>query len=79
MDTTPTDLSHLFAQLGLAADEPSIETFIAGTRLPADVCLSDAPFWNSAQREFIKEAMMQDSNWSELLDQLDARVRQTGP
>ncbi|MCF1456533.1 MAG: DUF2789 domain-containing protein [Shewanella sp.] len=65
MDTTPKNLSHLFAQLGLAADEQSLETFIAGITLPGDDCMSVAPFWNKAQGAFIKEAMIQDSNWSE--------------
>ncbi|MCF1439826.1 MAG: DUF2789 domain-containing protein [Shewanella sp.] len=40
MDTTPKNLSHLFAQLGLAADEQSLETFIAGITLPGDDCMS---------------------------------------
>lgn len=77
MDTTPSDLSHLFAQLGLANSEAAIESFIGSHTIEANTCMSDAPFWSHSQRAFIKEAMEQDNNWTELLDQLDARLHRS--
>jgi hypothetical protein len=66
----------LFAQLGLPNDERAITQFIARhTPLPAGVPLADAPFWTPAQASFLREALDQDSDWSELVDQLDAALR----
>ncbi len=74
MDTTPSDLSHLFAQLGLADSDEAIESFIGAHSIEPNTCISDAKFWSESQRAFIKEAMSLDNNWTELLDQLDARL-----
>jgi hypothetical protein len=65
----------LFAQLGLANDAASIESFIAGkTTLPADMKLHAAPFWTPAQANFLQEACIQDADWAELVDQLNAAL-----
>ena len=77
MDTTPSDLSHLFEQLGLPSNDEDIEEFIGAHSLAPNTCISDAEFWNDAQRAFIKEVMAQDNNWTELLDQLGVRLHQS--
>jgi len=66
----------LFAQLGLPCEEQNIQQFI-GTHSPlaADIRLADAPFWTPAQASFLHEALLQDSDWAELADQLNNALR----
>lgn len=70
--------SELFAQLGLPSDEAGIRRFITLHRplMPA-VRLADAPCWNEAQAHFLREAIAQDADWAELVDQLNLALRQT--
>ncbi|WP_296445779.1 DUF2789 domain-containing protein [Rhodoferax sp. UBA5149] len=76
MNTPIHHFSDLFAQLGLPCDAPGIRQFIAThTPLAADVKLADAPFWTPAQATFLHEALHQDSDWAELVDQLNASLR----
>jgi hypothetical protein len=68
--------SDLFAQLGLPNDDKGIAQFLAAHRpLAGDVRLPDAPFWSPAQAAFLREALMQDSDWAELADQLSEALR----
>lgn len=69
-------LEMLFAQLGLDNDELSMKRFIHQHKLNADVLLFDAPFWNESQATFLKEAIYEDADWAELIDQLDVMLRQ---
>ena len=72
---TPT-LADLFAQLGLDADEAAQRAFIAAhAPLPANLPLPDAPFWTPAQATFLREALLEDAEWAEVVDQLDALLR----
>ena len=75
MDTTPVDLSHLFEQLGLDNQPQAIAQFIATHKLSPQVHLSEAPFWTTAQKSFITEALEADAQWTELIEQLDTRLR----
>ncbi|WP_299787606.1 DUF2789 domain-containing protein [uncultured Shewanella sp.] len=75
MDTTPQDLSHLFEQLGLENSEESIAEFISKYKIPDDVLLTQAEFWNDSQRCFLKESLEEDAQWSELIDHLDTQLR----
>ena len=72
---TPT-LADLFAQLGLDADEAAQRAFIAAhAPLPANLPLPDAPFWTPAQATFLREALLEDAEWAEVVDELDALLR----
>lgn len=76
MDTSEHNMSTLFAQLGLPNSERDIEGFIAEHRdLRKTEALADADFWNAAQAAFLREAIEEDSDWAEVVDQLDARLR----
>lgn len=77
MDTSKhSSLSTLFEQLGLSADRPSVEQFIARhAPLEQGVALADAPFWNQGQSHFIRESLADDSDWAEIIDELDALLR----
>lgn len=60
-----------FRQLGLPGDPTSIERFIAQQRpLAANTALWDAPFWSTSQAQFLREAVAEDADWAELVDQL---------
>ncbi|MBK6355635.1 MAG: DUF2789 domain-containing protein [Betaproteobacteria bacterium] len=69
-------MTNLFAQLGLPSDEAGVETFIAAHRpLKNDVALYRAPFWSDAQRAFLKEEIIEDADWSAVIDELNGRLR----
>lgn len=77
MEDSQHTFSELFAQLGLPADAASIEAFIAANApLPHRGALADAPFRTPAQALFLREALEADVDWAELIDLLDARLRQ---
>jgi hypothetical protein len=66
----------LFAQLGLPSSAQGIQQFIAAhSPLAADVKLAQAPFWTPAQATFLHEAVLDDSDWAELADQLNNALR----
>lgn len=75
METQRHAMVSLFAQLGLNADKGAIEHFIATHSLPADIRLADAPFWSPAQAEFLREELLEDADWAEVIDALDGQLR----
>ena len=76
MDTSPHTLTTLFDQLGLPSWEEAIDRFIEEhTPIAAEVSLADAGFWTSAQRAFLQEALVADSDWTGVVDQLDTLLR----
>ncbi len=76
MDTSSHTMQILFQQLGLSSSEIAIENFIHNNHLGDDSFpLDHAAFWNAGQAQFIREALDQDSDWSEIVDQLDALLR----
>ena len=76
MDTEFHTLTSLFDQLGLDSWEEAIERFIVDhAPLDPGESLADAPFWNDSQRAFIKEALAEDSDWAEVVDQLAVMLR----
>lgn len=80
MDKPIHQFSELFAQLGLPADEAAIGQFITShTPLAQDIALADAPFWTPAQSEFLREQLLEDADWAELVDQLNLALRQAEP
>jgi uncharacterized protein DUF2789 len=69
-------MSDLFAQLGLPDADNEIDNFIHLHRpVSKDLSLEKAEFWNTGQSQFIHEALYDDSDWTELVDQLDTRLR----
>jgi hypothetical protein len=75
MDTSPHTFTALFEQLGLPSDDDSIEQFIRTHRLFSnEVPLHEASFWTEAQAEFLREAINSDSDWAEVVDELNSRL-----
>lgn len=69
-------LGQLFAQLGLPDDPVAIDRFIAAHRpLPNAVALSEAAFWNPAQRAFLAEEIGEDADWAPVVDTLNTLLR----
>ncbi len=76
MDTAMHQLSDLFQQLGLPAGDEEIREFIQRHRgIPVGTSLAEAEFWNESQAAFLKEELEEDADWAELIDQLDAMLR----
>lgn len=66
---------QLFEQLGLPADDASIRSFIETHTLPEDVQLADAPFWSPAQAAFLRDELLEDADWAEVVDRLSLALR----
>lgn len=75
MEAMNHPFSELFEQLGLDASHEGIAQFISSHQLPAEVELVDAPFWSPTQAEFLKEGWQADSDWAEVIDQLNVSLR----
>lgn len=72
MEKSTHDMNSLFAQLGQASDDGAIAQFIETHRpLNGDVQLHDAVFWTSAQAGFLREAILDDADWAEIVDALN--------
>lgn len=76
MDQALHRFSDLFAQLGLPSDEQGIRHFLS-THSPLDetVPLPEASFWTTAQATFLRDSLLEDSDWAELVDQLSEALR----
>lgn len=75
MESPRHTLSNLFEQLGLPSDEVSIRRFVNAHRLDSRTLLPEAPFWNLAQADFLRDALYNDSDWSACIDDLDRMLR----
>jgi hypothetical protein len=79
MEAPVHSMSNLFAQLGLPSDPDSIEGFItAHGPLAAGVMLADADFWTPAQAAFLNEKILEDADWAEVIDELNAELHARG-
>ncbi|HVK99014.1 MAG TPA: DUF2789 domain-containing protein [Dongiaceae bacterium] len=76
MDSGFNSMARLFKQLGLPSSPEKIDDFIGHHHcLTNEMSLDEAPFWNDSQAEFIRAALLEDSDWAETVDQLDVRLR----
>jgi len=78
MDTTKTNLHHLFEQLGLDSTPEAIAAFIVHHQMDRHTPLSQADFWTASQKNFIQEALDADAQWTEVIEQLDTQLRKSG-
>ncbi len=61
METRIT-MCTLFQQLGMPSGTEDVEDFFENHRLRADVPLLEAPFWNEAQQQFLREVLETQEN-----------------
>ncbi|MET0813666.1 MAG: DUF2789 domain-containing protein [Pseudoxanthomonas sp.] len=75
MESTVHPFSELFAQLGLADDNASIQQFIAThSPIPDGVRLEDAPFWSPSQSQLLREERRDDADWAMVVDRLNVAL-----
>lgn len=72
MDMTSNTLASLFEQLGLPSAEHEIEQFVQTHRLAEHVNIVDADFWTDGQRQFLRQSLRLDAEWSPIVDDLNA-------
>ncbi|WP_447096125.1 DUF2789 domain-containing protein [Pseudomonas sp. CF10PS3] len=76
MESPVHSLSSLFKQLGLPDDPVSIEKFVAvHSPLKSELHLADAFFWTGSQRAFLREEILEDADWAEVVDELNLMLR----
>ena len=76
MENPQHSLPALFKQFGLPHDAISIDQFIAShSPLKPDLHLADAFFWTESQAEFLREEILDDADWAEVVDQLNLILR----
>ena len=70
------NLTSLFKQLGLETTNEAIKDFISRNRpVPNNLALHEAKFWSESQASFLKEAIEQDADWAEIVDELNVLLR----
>ena len=72
---SPHTINTLFQQLGLAATDSDVDSFFSRHKLDPETRLVNADFWTEAQAAFLNEALEEDADWTQIVDQLDARLR----
>lgn len=78
MESSTHTLNNLFAQLGLPSEDAAIQSFIqTHNHLAGNLTLSEAPFWTPTQAAFLREEILKDADWAEVIDQLNARLHTT--
>jgi hypothetical protein len=76
MESPTHSLPSLFKQLGLPDDPVDIEKFIAThSPLKSELHLADAFFWTKSQADFLRDEILDDADWAEVVDQLDVLLR----
>ena len=70
MNINSRTLEELFEQLGLSSQQIHIERFIERHQLKPGSVLTDAIYWTREQKAFLIEAKEEDSEWSDVVDQL---------
>ncbi|MFJ4248952.1 Protein of unknown function [Pseudomonas helmanticensis] len=76
MESPTHSLPSLFKQLGLPDDPVNIDKFIAThSPLKPELHLADAFFWTKSQSQFLRDEILDDADWAEVVDQLDVMLR----
>ncbi|AMB86728.1 hypothetical protein AWM79_16025 [Pseudomonas agarici] len=76
MQSPTHNLPSLFKQLGLPDDSESIEKFVAiHSPLKPALHLADAFFWSRSQADFLRNEVLKDADWAEVVDQLNVLLR----
>ncbi len=70
MNINSRTLEELFEQLGLSSQQIHIERFIEKHQIKPGSVITDAIYWTREQKAFLIEAKEEDSEWSDVVDQL---------
>ena len=72
MESPVHSLPSLFKQLGLSDDPVRIEKFVAvHSPLKPELHLADAFFWTESQKKFLRDEILEDADWAEVVDELN--------
>ena len=72
MESPVHSMSNLFAQLGQPNDEAAIAQFIESHRpLAEGVRRHEATFWTESQAGFLRESVLADADWANVVDGLN--------
>lgn len=75
MKPNEPDMAHLFAQLGLSDDACSVARFIGQhAHIANGVALHEGLDWTPSQASFLLECLALDSEWSNVVDQLNVAL-----
>lgn len=75
MERPVHNMSNLFAQLGQPNDDAAIARFIDSHRpLESALQLHEAAFWTPSQAAFLRESILQDADWAEVIDELNVEL-----
>lgn len=75
MELSIHNMNSLFSQLGQPSDDEDIARFVANYRpLANGVQLHEASFWTSSQADFLRDAVRDDADWAEVVDELNAEL-----
>jgi len=75
MEASLHTLNNLFAQLGLPNSDAEIDAFIqTHSHLAGYISLAEASYWTPAQAAFLRQEILKDADWAEVIDQLNARL-----
>ncbi|WP_284193630.1 DUF2789 domain-containing protein [Vibrio zhanjiangensis] len=76
MEMHQHSMPDLFMQLGLESSDDNIREFVkTHSGLVVGTALHEAFFWSPSQAAFLRQAIDEDADWAELVDQLDALLR----
>ncbi|WP_339431631.1 MULTISPECIES: DUF2789 domain-containing protein [unclassified Pseudomonas] len=76
MESPTHSLPSLFKQLGLDNDPVRIDQFITShSPLKPELHLADAFFWTKSQADFLRDEILDDADWAEVVDQLNVLLR----
>ncbi|VVP93362.1 DUF2789 domain-containing protein [Pseudomonas fluorescens] len=76
MESPTHNLPSLFKQLGLPDEPVDIDKFIAThSPLKPELHLADAFFWTKSQSQFLRDEILDDADWAEVVDQLNVMLR----
>lgn len=77
MFTEQPTMNSLFSQLGLGSSDEEIAEFFETHRgLNKSQHLHEAPYWNESQSAFLKDSILEDAAWAEVIDQLNAELHE---
>lgn len=75
MERPVHSMNNLFAQLGQASDDAAIARFIECYRpLASSVLLHEAAFWSVSQAGFLRQAIVDDADWADVVEELNVEL-----
>ena len=74
MQISQPKLPELFAQLGMDTSDAAIERFFAEHSLSGRTGVVEAPFLKTEQKITLLQMRLEDAEWADLVDEMDARL-----